>query len=827
MGEHTIVVLGRSDAGKTTFIKAIKNAPGMREAPAAEEEPTLGIVEYEVTLSDGQSLTFVDTPGFDGYQPGGEPAKETEEILQMLEKHLAENGSKPVSHVLVFFNANGMDPTDFKPRAQRAFERLFSKAQVACITTRWDQIEDDDGPPATADEAESKEESLYANGKTGGSLLEYLLDGRKDRGGDVLRFRSGPPNEAYSFPQDILQKLVAGPNKQAFPAVGDAASGRQPEGTPRPRRTRRQRLLDTIEKFSAQVLEMMDEFNRDAEDFEDERVATRAEIEAASAAIKEAEGRFEEATEDVEAAAKERTRLKQERDSYAESEQSLTTQLNGLATATDRRSVKAKQRITTSLEQTRGFRKERDSWVSTAEDEYKKSSEELEEASADIEKWKRVKQGKEKELNERLFREFEQLSKEREDFRTLQGTLSTNLDAMREGLKDSWEGKLGSNIVFLGHLDGRAVDPEIIARHGDWAQAIESFYEAQVTLALSRDMAKFHSAILQRVKAQEDAAQLEWKERVEDLFGSWPKHLPPPPPPLTGHTGQVTSAAFSWDGTKIVSGAGDHTVRVWDSVTGAGQTILAGHTNVVRSVAFSPDGKNIVSGSFDNTVRVWDVVGGGVKRVLEGHSDEVWSVDFSPDGSRIASGSEDRTVRIWNASTGKVQHVLEGHNEAVTSAVFSGDGSRIFSASYDRSVRVWGALTGKVCAVLEGHTNKVNSVASSRDGLRAVSGSSDKTVRVWDVLTGEVLRVLVGHLDSVHTVSVSRVGSWICSGSKDKTVRVWDASTGETHSVLEGHSDNVRGVAFSRDGRRIVSASWDGTVRVWNMAPFPTPAQRN
>ncbi|KAF6741340.1 hypothetical protein DFP72DRAFT_862629 [Ephemerocybe angulata] len=115
MGEHTIVVLGRFEAGKTTFIKTLQNAASVHEAPAAEEEPpTLSIVEYEVTLPDGQSLTFVDTPGFDGYHPDGPPAKTTGEILEMLREHLAKNGLSPVSHVLVLHNANDMRPTDFK-----------------------------------------------------------------------------------------------------------------------------------------------------------------------------------------------------------------------------------------------------------------------------------------------------------------------------------------------------------------------------------------------------------------------------------------------------------------------------------------------------------------------------------------------------------------------------------------------------------------------------------------------------------------------------------------------------------------------------------------
>ncbi|KAF6747960.1 hypothetical protein DFP72DRAFT_584860 [Ephemerocybe angulata] len=212
MVEHTIVVLGKFESGKTTFIKAVQHAvdadiPG----PPATEEPTLGIKEYRITLPDGRSLTFLDTPGFDGYQPG-ERAKETEEILQMVEDHLSANGrSALVSHVILFLNANDMTTTEFKGRARRTFERLFSNVQVSCVTTRWDQIDEDDGPHITAEDAQNKEEDLYASGIPSGSLLEYLHDVRQNPGGELLRFRSGLTSEAYSSPRDVMLKLFAGP----------------------------------------------------------------------------------------------------------------------------------------------------------------------------------------------------------------------------------------------------------------------------------------------------------------------------------------------------------------------------------------------------------------------------------------------------------------------------------------------------------------------------------------------------------------------------------------------------------------------------------------
>ncbi|KAJ3897008.1 WD40-repeat-containing domain protein, partial [Lentinula edodes] len=144
--------------------------------------------------------------------------------------------------------------------------------------------------------------------------------------------------------------------------------------------------------------------------------------------------------------------------------------------------------------------------------------------------------------------------------------------------------------------------------------------------------------------------------------------------PLQGHEYWVDSVAFSPDGTRIVSGSADKTLRIWNARTGAQIGVpLQGHEHWVNSVAFSPDGTRIVSGSADKTLRIWNArTGAQIGVPLQGHEDPASSVAFSPDGTRIVSGSYDKTLRIWDARTGaQIDVPLQGHDSWVYSVADS------------------------------------------------------------------------------------------------------------------------------------------------------------
>merc|ERR1712141_592202 len=71
---------------------------------------------------------------------------------------------------------------------------------------------------------------------------------------------------------------------------------------------------------------------------------------------------------------------------------------------------------------------------------------------------------------------------------------------------------------------------------------------------------------------------------------------------LRGHEGAVTT--LSMEGTKIISGSLDNTIKVWELETGQRLVTLRSHTDGVTCLQFNDF--YIVSGSYDKTVKLWD-----------------------------------------------------------------------------------------------------------------------------------------------------------------------------------------------------------------------------
>ena len=111
-----------------------------------------------------------------------------------------------------------------------------------------------------------------------------------------------------------------------------------------------------------------------------------------------------------------------------------------------------------------------------------------------------------------------------------------------------------------------------------------------------------------------------------------------------------------------------------DTLTGLQQPHfhLGSHITQVRGCCFSPDGSTILSGSVDKTLKLWRTRDGSLINTLNGHTDSVKQPHFhlgshvtqvacccfSPDGSTILSGSGDNTLKLWRTCDGSFSSTL-------------------------------------------------------------------------------------------------------------------------------------------------------------------------
>jgi WD40 repeat protein/serine/threonine protein kinase len=297
-------------------------------------------------------------------------------------------------------------------------------------------------------------------------------------------------------------------------------------------------------------------------------------------------------------------------------------------------------------------------------------------------------------------------------------------------------------------------------------------------------------------------------------------------------TGNVTCAALSPDGKRIVSGSIGDTLTVWDMTSGRREVTLNAR-EVVGCLAFSPDGQRIVTGCWGRTLKVWDV-GKHQERLvdlfdlnyrllltLEGNSITAVTLAFSSDGKRIAAVCDENTFRIWDAASGRAITTVKGPPAKESCAALSPDWKQFASASANNTLVIWDATNGRTIHTLSGHTAGVNCAAFSPDGKRIASGSDDSTLKVWDQTTGKELHTLRSHRGSVNCVAFSPDGTHVISGSNEGELTIWDAVTGEKTVTLTGHTGPIVSVAFRPDGKQVVSASFDGTLKIWDATNQP------
>ena len=271
----------------------------------------------------------------------------------------------------------------------------------------------------------------------------------------------------------------------------------------------------------------------------------------------------------------------------------------------------------------------------------------------------------------------------------------------------------------------------------------------------------------------------------------------------------VGESLACWNNNIATSSFGGCDIIILDALTGSQTAVLSGHTSSVTSLSSSSDGTFLVSGSNDKTIKLWDIQTGGIIKTLHGHTDRVCSVSISADDTMIASVAQDKRICLWNIRTGK-HFILERYKHLAGSVAFSPTNSQLLFSSSDGVVQQWDITSHKIGPPVLG-----DHVTFSPDSTQFVSWES------WTVTirnTDSRVTVMEFNLDDLIDYYCFSPNGRFIAAAATCTIYLWDITGSKPCLIqtLTGHIEPITSLVFSSP-YNLVSVSYN-SVKFWQIS---------
>ena len=257
---------------------------------------------------------------------------------------------------------------------------------------------------------------------------------------------------------------------------------------------------------------------------------------------------------------------------------------------------------------------------------------------------------------------------------------------------------------------------------------------------------------------------------------------------LVGHKGRCTSVAFGPSGSNLlVSGGEDNNVLLCalQESDPPQPVVLAGHSGPVSCLAITPDGSLVISGGLDGTLRLWNAAEGKLAHTIVTSDPQLRTLALSGDGTRLITGGQDGSLRVWDMKERKRIGMFPPRFKApIDQLAITSDG-QIAAAIQNQTVAFYD-LPGQSEARLQDQISAAASVAFTPDGKSLAVGGNDRVVRLYDVASGHFRGELPGHSHQVVGLAFNRNATLLVTSSRgglrwdrNGEVMLWEAPVPE------------------------------------------------
>ena len=331
------------------------------------------------------------------------------------------------------------------------------------------------------------------------------------------------------------------------------------------------------------------------------------------------------------------------------------------------------------------------------------------------------------------------------------------------------------------------------------------------------------------------------------------------------HLGPISVLRFNQLGDRLLSGAIDGTVIVWDwDKKEMGFRLETGKP--VHDLDLHPDAQTLITASEESVIRFWnfrvggvlperiqlespanqvrfDKTGANVMVALQEGQIQIWQVGslfqwesikahdraisrlgLTPDRKHLLTASMDKTMKLWNLQSKLEEKNFDTNNHRVQSLEFSPIGTSFVTGGADAKILFWDLDQDEPASELSGHQGRVNAIAFSTDGSTLVSGDSDGKWIIWDVISKKMIYQRREHEDQVTAVALSQDGELLATGSADRTFKIWRTRDATLVGSVSAHERNITDIVFHPHKSLLATSGQEGLVKIWDLTNPQRPS---
>ncbi|KAM9958024.1 hypothetical protein ACTFIW_013000 [Dictyostelium discoideum] len=334
---------------------------------------------------------------------------------------------------------------------------------------------------------------------------------------------------------------------------------------------------------------------------------------------------------------------------------------------------------------------------------------------------------------------------------------------------------------------------------------------------------------------------------------------------LTGHSHSVDCLLFHPKEPILVSGGFDG-IFIWDYLKGfiikkvLTHKDIDSHDSKVEALAWLYNGTSLVTGSKDSTIKIWDFMEQGypLLETITAHKAPVTCFSVNNESNILASAGRDSSVKVWDISTLRpefrskrsddssikvaIQSTLEGHMGDVVSMYFSRDGSMLFSGARDNEIKVWSIKEQSEIRSIKQHKGDVTCLKLlGKDQSILMTSSIDGTVKsirlgkIKSLIGNDVLQIeeltkeaqiiesqaISGniHINSISDINDPNAGEYldIGLGSGSGGDNGVGSDKDKVLFSFELHDGIGIGTMTFSNSLKLMATSADRSIRIWRL----------